>query len=59
MRANFLSLEATRARHLGNDPAVEKYDPDLWTDEYAFLTRPEQARIQLDLFYDYRTNVAA
>lgn len=58
LRENFLSLEATRARHLGNDPAVEKYDPDLWTDEYAFLTRPEQARIQLDLFYDYRTNVA-
>ena len=34
-------------------------DPDLWTDEYAFLSRPGQADIQADLFYDYRTNVAA
>ena len=37
----------------------EKYDPDLWADEYAFLNRPGQAAIRTDLFYDYRTNVAA
>lgn len=59
LRENFLPLEATRARHLGNDPAVEKCDPDLRTDEYAFLTRPEQAQVQLELFYDYRSNVAS
>ncbi|MGW3353555.1 alpha/beta fold hydrolase [Nonomuraea rubra] len=59
LRENFLSLDATRARHLGTDPSVECYDPDLWTDEYAFLTRPGQAEIQVELFYDYRTNVAA
>jgi pimeloyl-ACP methyl ester carboxylesterase len=59
LRENFLSLAATRARHLGSDPAIDRYDPDLWTDEYAFLTRPGQAEIQLELFYDYRTNVAA
>jgi hypothetical protein len=35
------------------------YDPDLWTDEYAFLNSPGQAQIQSDLFYDYRTNVEA
>ena len=56
---NFLSLDATQARHVGTDPEPEKYDPDLWTDEYAFLTRPGQAEIQSDLFYDYRTNVMA
>jgi pimeloyl-ACP methyl ester carboxylesterase len=38
---------------------VERYDPDLWTDEYAFLSQPGQATIQTDLFYDYRTNVEA
>jgi pimeloyl-ACP methyl ester carboxylesterase len=38
---------------------VELYDPDLWTDEYAFLNAPGQAQIQSDLFYDYRTNVDA
>ncbi|HWZ70439.1 MAG TPA: alpha/beta hydrolase, partial [Casimicrobiaceae bacterium] len=36
---------------------VERYDPDLWTDEFAFLNQPGQAEIQSDLFYDYRTNV--
>ena len=40
-------------------PNVERYDPDLWTDEYAFLNQPGQADIQSDLFYDYRTNVDA
>src|SRR5580658_4630375 len=57
LRTNLLSLEATRARHAGNDPDVERHDPDLWTDEYYFLNRPGQAEIQSDLFYDYRTNV--
>jgi pimeloyl-ACP methyl ester carboxylesterase len=59
LRANFLSLAATRTRHVGSDPRVERYDPDLWTDEFAFLNRPGEADIQSDLFYDYRTNVAA
>ena len=39
--------------------ALERYDPDLWTDEFAFLNQPGQADIQSDLFYDYRTNVDA
>jgi pimeloyl-ACP methyl ester carboxylesterase len=59
LRANLLSLATTRTRHVGDDPNVERYDPDLWTDEYAFLSQPGQADIQSDLFYDYRTNVAA
>ena len=57
LRTNFLSLAATRVRHVGSDPNVDRYDPDFWTDEYAFLSQPEQADIQTDLFYDYRTNV--
>jgi pimeloyl-ACP methyl ester carboxylesterase len=57
LRANFLSLAATRARHVGSDPNVDRYDPDLWTDEYAFLNQPGQSDIQSNLFYDYRTNV--
>ena len=59
LRENFVSLEATRARHVGSDPRVELYDPDLWTDEFAFLNRPGQLELQIDLFYDYRTNVAS
>ena len=59
LRTNLLSLATTRTRHVGSDPALERYDPDLWTDEFAFLNQPGQADIQTDLFYDYRTNVAA
>jgi pimeloyl-ACP methyl ester carboxylesterase len=59
LRANLLSLAATRTRHVGNDPNVGRYDPDLWTDEFYFLNQPGQAEIQSDLFYDYRTNVEA
>lgn len=59
LRANLLSLTTTRTRHVGNDPDVERYDPDLWTDEFAFLSQPGQGDIQSDLFYDYRTNVQA
>lgn len=59
LRTNLLSLATTRTRHAGNDPNVEWYDPDLWTDEFAFLSQPGQAEIQSDLFYDYRTNVEA
>jgi pimeloyl-ACP methyl ester carboxylesterase len=59
LRTNLLSLATTRTRHVGNDPNVERYDPDLWTDEFAFLSQPGQAEIQSDLFYDYRTNVEA
>jgi pimeloyl-ACP methyl ester carboxylesterase len=59
LRANLLSLAATRTRHVGNDPSVDRYDPDLWTDEFAFLSQPAQGDIQTELFYDYRTNVDA
>jgi len=59
LRTNLLSLAAARARHVGHDPNVERYDPDLWSDEFAFLSQPGQAEIQSDLFYDYRTNVEA
>jgi len=57
LRTNLLSLQTTKTRHVGDDPNVELYGPDLWTDEYAFLNAPGQAEIQSDLFYDYRTNV--
>jgi pimeloyl-ACP methyl ester carboxylesterase len=59
LRTNLLSLATTRTRHVGNDPNLERYNPDLWTDEFYFLNQPGQAAIQSDLFYDYRTNVEA
>jgi pimeloyl-ACP methyl ester carboxylesterase len=59
LRKNLLSLAATKTRHVGDDPNLDLYDPDLWNDEYAFLNSPGQAEIQSNLFYDYRTNVDA
>jgi pimeloyl-ACP methyl ester carboxylesterase len=59
LRKNLLSLATTKTRHIGDDSNIELYDPDLWTDEYAFINTPGQAQIQSDLFYDYRTNVEA
>src|SRR4030081_3422192 len=59
LRTTLLSLQTTRTRHVGSDSNVERYAPDLWTDEFYFLSQPGQGDIQSDLFYDYRTNVDA
>jgi pimeloyl-ACP methyl ester carboxylesterase len=59
IRSAFLSLATTKQRHIGSNPMPETIDPDRWTDEYAFLSRPGEGDIQIDLFYDYRTNVAS
>src|ERR1700742_4980323 len=59
LKANFTSFEATRQRHVGTSPHPDRYDPDTWTDEYAFLSRPDEADIQATLFLDYRNNVAS
>ncbi|HGM5581731.1 TPA: alpha/beta fold hydrolase [Pseudomonas putida] len=53
------SLEVTRGRHIGTDPNIQAYDPDLWMDEYAYLNRPGQGPIQAELIYDYQNNLSA
>jgi pimeloyl-ACP methyl ester carboxylesterase len=55
----FVSLTATEQRHTLGTSHPERYNPDIWTDEYAHLSRPGQGEIQADLLYDYRTNVAS
>jgi pimeloyl-ACP methyl ester carboxylesterase len=57
--AKHQSVAVTRARHLGSDPDVTAYDPDLWMDEYAYLNRPGQGPIQAELIYDYQHNLTA
>ena len=57
-RQRLTSPEGTKARHIGSSPHPERYSPDLWEDELAYLNKPGIAQIQVDLFYDYRTNVA-
>lgn len=55
----FMSLEGAKARHVGLSPHPDRYNPELWTDEFAMLSRPGQREIQSALLYDYRTNIAA
>jgi pimeloyl-ACP methyl ester carboxylesterase len=59
LKSNFTSFDATRLRHVGFSRRPERYDPDTWTDEFAFLSRPRQADIQAALFLDYRSNIAS
>jgi pimeloyl-ACP methyl ester carboxylesterase len=58
-RAGLASVENSKQRHIGGSPHPERYSPDLWKDEVAFLARPGEADIQSELFYDYRTNLTA
>jgi len=55
----FISLEGARQRHIAGSPHPERYAPDLWTDEFAALSRPGQREIQAALLFDYQYNVAA
>jgi len=55
----FTSFAGARQRHIGTSPNPERYNPDTWTDEAAFLARSGSRAIQAALLLDYRTNVAA
>jgi pimeloyl-ACP methyl ester carboxylesterase len=58
-RAGLASIDNARLRHVNGSPHPERYNPDLWNEEFAFLARPGEADIQSDLFYDYRNNITA
>jgi pimeloyl-ACP methyl ester carboxylesterase len=58
-RQRLTSPMGAMTRHVGNSPHSDRYNPDLWDDEIAYLQKPGIAEIQVELFYDYRTNVAA
>ncbi|MDC0712424.1 alpha/beta hydrolase [Stigmatella sp. ncwal1] len=53
-----LSLESTRFQYTDGVKDVSRIDPSNWVHDQALLDRPGNAEIQLDLFYDYRHNVA-
>lgn len=56
--AGLLELGTVKAAYLQGSKHPEWVSPDNWNMDFAFLQRPNERRIQLDLFYDYRTNVA-
>lgn len=55
--AGFLTPEGVKWIYSEGTRNPEKINPDNWSIDLFFLGRPENHRIQLDLFYDYRTNV--
>lgn len=57
MRAG-LTLSATRDQYLIGVKDPSRVSPDTWLHDQALLDRPGVDEIMLDLFEDYRTNVA-
>ncbi len=51
------SIKATKWQYTNGVKDVSLVSPDTWTVDQALLDRPGNAEIQLDLFYDYRTNI--
>jgi pimeloyl-ACP methyl ester carboxylesterase len=51
------SLKATKWQYTHGVPDISLVSTDTWTIDQAGLDRPGNQEIQLDLFYDYRTNI--
>jgi pimeloyl-ACP methyl ester carboxylesterase len=51
------SIKATQWQYTNGVKDLSLVSPDTWTLDQALLDRPGNAEIQLDLFYDYRTNI--
>ncbi len=54
----FLELDGIRLVYLHGHRNPEIISPDNWQMDFRFMERPNARRVQLDLLYDYRTNVA-
>jgi pimeloyl-ACP methyl ester carboxylesterase len=48
----------TKFQYTNGVKDVSRIDPDNWLHDQALLDRPGNNEIQLDLFYDYRTNIS-
>ena len=53
----FHSIDGLKWQYTHGVGDVSKISPDNWSIDLRHLTRPENAEIQLAMFYDYRTNV--
>jgi pimeloyl-ACP methyl ester carboxylesterase len=52
-----LTLEATRDQYLHGVSEAEAVPPDGWTLDHHFLELPGRKQIQVDLAFDYKSNV--
>ena len=55
--SGLLKPEITRFQYMDGVRDLSRISPDNWVHDQALLDRPGNREIQLDLFYDYRTNV--
>ncbi|MFL6576279.1 MAG: alpha/beta fold hydrolase [Povalibacter sp.] len=53
-----MTLAFTREQYVGGTERAELVSPDGWTLDQHFLDLPGRKQIQLDLAFDYHTNVA-
>src|SRR3954465_10909710 len=49
--------ETTKLQYTDGVSDLSRISPDNWVHDQALLDRPGNAEIQMDLFYDYRTNL--
>ena len=49
--------EITKFQYTDGVADVSRISPDNWVHDQALLDRPGNVEIQIDLFYDYRTNL--
>jgi pimeloyl-ACP methyl ester carboxylesterase len=54
----FLNAETVQAVYTTGHKDPSRISPDNWNSDLFFLARPDAHRVQLDLFYDYRTNAS-
>ena len=56
--AAFLEVDAIKSIYLHGHKRPELISPDNWNMDFFFMERPNARKVQMELFYDYRTNVA-
>jgi pimeloyl-ACP methyl ester carboxylesterase len=54
-----LSFDTTKWQYQNGFPNPEQVNPETYWLDYSLMTRPGNAEIQVDLFYDYRVNPAS
>jgi pimeloyl-ACP methyl ester carboxylesterase len=53
----FLEYDTIKTIYLHGAQRPELISPDNWASDAGFMRAPHAVRLNLDLFYDYRTNV--
>ena len=52
-----VSPESTKFQYTDGVSDLSRVAPDNWVDDQTLLDRPGNTEIQMDIFYDYRTNL--